>query len=487
LIQRKLLNCINLLLILTLALSFVFTKSPDEVNGLNAETTYDTAEISWDRSDNAKGYIIYRSEDGENFDCIGETAETTYTDGDLTTGKEYSYSVAAYNGIKRQMVNEDKAIKVEPSLDAPKVGVTINSGEIKLDIDAVPGATGYEIYRDGKKITAQQGRRYTDKTAAADMTHRYTVKAYRDQEAPVDEKKSFALINEPESSVATEPLTAHSKMSGEVKAKVVSVGKMTAEINGQDIIFSWEPNEEYSVYRLYKGTELLTETSENNYVLTDFDPEETYEMKLVGFNGDTESPEQVQTFEIKSEPMTNKEAIDAACEWGVQIAEDDSFNYGECPRALHNGCYFCKTNGKKGKGYEKTYICNALVHACFAHGAGDPSMLKACKHGHSVGMTKKSYTKYGNWKDAGKPSKLERGDVLVANKHMGGTHFHHVALYLGDGKILEATRKGWSSKSIAVKPLSDRYYDRFDFVMRYTGNGGGEKYTIKERNTNERP
>ena len=122
------------------------------------------------------------------------------------------------------------------------------------------------------------------------------------------------------------------------------------------------------------------------------------------------------------------------------------------------------------------------MHACFAHGAADPKMLKACKEGHSVGMTEESYTRYGNWKNVSKPSKgsLKKGDVLVANKSIGESNFHHVALYLGDGKILEATRKGWSAESIAVRNLSSMYYDRYDFVMRYTGHGGGEKYTIED-------
>ena len=121
-----------------------------------------------------------------------------------------------------------------------------------------------------------------------------------------------------------------------------------------------QPESEQTYYEIpvifqNNGEELLTEKSDTEYTLSDFDPDKTYEMKLVGYTEDrkTKSPENVQTFEIGSEKMSTEEAIDAACDWGVDIAEDDSFTYGECPQALHNGCYFCKTNGKKGKGYEK--------------------------------------------------------------------------------------------------------------------------------------
>ena len=130
----------------------------------------------------------------------------------------------------------------------------------------------------------------------------------------------------------------------------------------------------------------------------------------------------------------------------------------------------------------KIYICNALVHACYAHGAGDEAMLSACQAGSGIGMTVDSFTRYGNWEEAGKPDldQLQRGDVLVANKNIGSSDFHHVAMYLGDGMILQATRKNWDPESIAVTNLSAGYYDKFDFVMRYTGNGSFAKYAIKD-------
>lgn len=479
---------LDAVLIAVLFIMLVMTKAPEEVKGLSVSgTTYDSAEITWSASENAEGYIVFRSEDGEKFERIGITEETEYTDTDLVTGKTYSYIVAAYNGIKRRTADKDSAVTAEPALDTPQLKVSTKKGEIKLNITEVEGATGYEIYRNDIKIADQSELSFIDKDADSDETIHYSVKAYRVQaseSAAEDAEKDALPADETKEPVTEEPFTAYSDMSKDVKAKLVSAGDLEAEIKGQDIVFTWEPSDKYASFKLYKGNDLLTETSGTEYTLTDFDPEEQYKMKLVGFmeDGKTKSPENVQTFKISTETKTNEEAIDAACEWGVNIADDDSFAYGECPRALHNGCYFCKTNGKKGKGYEKTYICNALVHACFAHGAGDPEMLKACKQGDSVGMTEKSYTRYGDWKKVKKPSKssLKKGDVLVANKSIGGSDFHHVALYLGDGKVLEATRKGWSAESIAVRPLAGMYYDRYDFVMRYTGNGDGVKYTIEE-------
>jgi hypothetical protein len=124
-----------------------------------------------------------------------------------------------------------------------------------------------------------------------------------------------------------------------------------------------------------------------------------------------------------------------------------------------------------GHSYEKTYCCNPFVHACYAHGAGDPAMLKACRDGHGIAMTTKSFTRYGHWKNVGKVSKgnLRKGDVLVRS--------NHVMMYIGDGQIVHASGGGWDAGSIRVTNLGGRKYS---FVMRYTGNGRGTKYVIKE-------
>ena len=100
-------------------------------------------------------------------------------------------------------------------------------------------------------------------------------------------------------------------------------------------------------------------------------------------------------------------------------------------------------------------------------------MLKACKNGRSVAMTVSSFTRYGNWKKAGKPaySDLRRGDVIVSNSH--------VMLYIGDGQVVHAGAEGWGPDSICIDNLSPGYYKSYDFVMRYTGTGSGTMYVIK--------
>ena len=177
----------------------------------------------------------------------------------------------------------------------------------------------------------------------------------------------------------------------------------------------------------------------------------------------------VKKVKVKSRKSTCKEQIDGAVAWAVKIANDNSFAYGTGSGAHHFGCYFCGTNYgpkkymKPSKKYKKTYCCNPFISAAYAHGAQHPKMLAACRKASGIGMTKSTFYRYGCWKCVGKPAykNLKKGDVLVKSSH--------VAMYIGNGKFVEASGEGWSAKTIAVKKLKQSTYNGFSFVMRYTG------------------
>ena len=177
---------------------------------------------------------------------------------------------------------------------------------------------------------------------------------------------------------------------------------------------------------------------------------------------------------------TNAEVRADAVTWGRKIAKDNDFHYGAGKEAHHNGCYFCKTNGKHSakakagiKKYEHTYCCNPFVHACYAHGGCDPTALDMCQHKKSWGFgANEGYEKCPElWKKLGKPTlkKLKAGDVLCNS--------HHVAMYIGDGKVVEAGAeddnkigsKKWNN-SIRV-----RKYRQGEFTRAYRYKGSVNK------------
>lgn len=181
---------------------------------------------------------------------------------------------------------------------------------------------------------------------------------------------------------------------------------------------------------------------------------------------------------------TNAEVIADTIKWAIWIAGDNNFHYGYTSKdkkinAHHNGCYFCGTNTDKGgrskKGivdYQHTYCCNPFVSAAWAHGGCVPKAMELCSKGSSWGFNKGSgYDKSSLFTNLGHPakSKLKAGDVLCRDTH--------VALYIGNGKIAEAShgddnKKGstkWND-SIHITTLTDDNYKKFPRVHRFNSS-----------------
>ena len=181
---------------------------------------------------------------------------------------------------------------------------------------------------------------------------------------------------------------------------------------------------------------------------------------------------------------SNAEVIADAIRFALWIVNNNDFHYGYTSKdkkinAHHNGCYFCGTNTTKGgrskKGivmYEHTYCCNPFVHACWAHGGCVPKALEICQRGSSWDFNKgHGYDKSSLFTNLGHPakSKLKKGDVLCRDTH--------VALYIGNGKIVEAgsgddNKKGstkWNN-SIRVRTLTDDNYKKFPRVHRFNSS-----------------
>jgi len=194
---------------------------------------------------------------------------------------------------------------------------------------------------------------------------------------------------------------------------------------------------------------------------------------------------------------SNEEVINDTCKWAAWIAGDNRFHYGYTnkhgssdsskwsPNAHHNGCYFCGTNTTSGgcskKGitdYERSYCCNPFVGAAWAHGGCVPKALSLCRDRNSWDYHKgKGYDSSSLFTNLGKPakSKLKKGDVCCNDSH--------VFLYLGNGKLAEASggddnvrnSNKWNN-SIRVTDLTDSKYKGVKRVHRFNGSVNTETY-----------
>lgn len=179
-------------------------------------------------------------------------------------------------------------------------------------------------------------------------------------------------------------------------------------------------------------------------------------------------------FEVKSSGKPQQ-----AVNWAVNVANDNSFNYGSRPAASRLGCYYCGTNSKKKpKGYEKTYVCMTFAQAAYAHGAKDPELLDDCKAArYTISLNDWNFKHYSCWEKIGLCKDLTvddllPGDVIIwwADDDYSG----HASIYAGSGNIVDAAVEGWGADSIAVRKGSAASYlkrgasfDRRSYVMRY--------------------
>lgn len=175
----------------------------------------------------------------------------------------------------------------------------------------------------------------------------------------------------------------------------------------------------------------------------------------------------------------------AALAWAIQIANDDSFSYGEKPEANAIGCYFCGTNCgpvkyNKPSGYEKTYVCLTFVGAAYAHGAEDPEIYYACSHGKMpLYENDDVFSEFSCWEKIGSCSNLslsdlKPGDVFIKWSDQNDNN-GHASMYAGGDDIVESAGGGWGAGSIALNRgeasswLSYLSSDSSNFVMRYVG------------------
>lgn len=178
-----------------------------------------------------------------------------------------------------------------------------------------------------------------------------------------------------------------------------------------------------------------------------------------------------------------------AVNWAICIANDNSFTYGEKPIANQQGCYFCGNNDKKvaaakkkkmanPERYEKTYVCLTFAGAAYAHGAGDPEILKACQKRYmTMYETNDNFKKFSCWMKIGSCKELTVADLLPGDIIVKWSDHNdnsgHICIYIGGNDIVESSGGGWGANSIAVKKdvaakrLTSLSSSSKNYVMRY--------------------
>jgi len=152
--------------------------------GLSVTGVTDTTiSLAWNSVSGAAGYNVYRMGTKVNSSVI---AGTTFTDAGLLSGTSYSYTVKAASssgatGAASASVIASTTGNPPPLATPANLSVSGTTGSsVSLTWSASSGAAGYNVYRNGTKVTASPvaATSYTDSGLAASTTYSYAVSSY---------------------------------------------------------------------------------------------------------------------------------------------------------------------------------------------------------------------------------------------------------------------------------------------------------------------
>ena len=146
-----------------------------------AESVDGGVKISWGKSNGAEQYRVYYK-GSKGWTRMVDTTSTSYIDKDVSSGKNYTYTVRCLNKSKNKFTSgynsTGKSIKYVSAPKISKTEATYNS--ITLNWGKVNGAEKYRVYRRGEKgwsrLFDTTSTTFTDTNLYADTEYTYTVR-----------------------------------------------------------------------------------------------------------------------------------------------------------------------------------------------------------------------------------------------------------------------------------------------------------------------
>ncbi len=173
-------------------------------------TQYDQIRLKWKKTEDAKGYVIYRRVQGHDYQkyaVLQGDSKIAFVDKKVKEGKTYDYRIqsVATNG-KKEFYSKPVTITAKAATGTPENAKVTYTDALKTHISTkhigniltwkkVPHADGYQVYRktkDGefekiKVITESEVENYADTDVQTENTYTYKIRAYKRDEK--DRKK----------------------------------------------------------------------------------------------------------------------------------------------------------------------------------------------------------------------------------------------------------------------------------------------------------
>ena len=229
-----------------------------------AESVDGGVKISWNKSNGAEQYRVYYK-GSKGWTRMVDTTSTSYIDKDVSSGKNYTYTVRCINSSATKFTSGyDSKGKSVKYISAPKITKAESvDGGVKISWNKSNGAEQYRVYYKGSKgwtrMVDTTSTSYIDKDVSSGKNYTYTVRC----------------IN----SSATKFTSGYDSKGKSVK--YISTPKITkAESVDGGVKISWNKSNGAEQYRVYykgsKGWTRMVDTTSTSYIDKDVSSGKNY-------------------------------------------------------------------------------------------------------------------------------------------------------------------------------------------------------------------
>ena len=210
---------------------------PAAPTNLTASVNGDSVSLNWSPVSNASGYEVYRDDS-----LLAAVTTNSFSESGLANGT-YLYVVAAINDVGESQDRASVSVNVaDYALPAPgNLTASVSGDGVSLNWDALEGASGYSVYRDGSLLETISTNSFAE-SGLADGTYFYEVAAVSDS-SEAGARAGVSVVVDTDESPPAAP------------------AGLTATVSGTSVNLSWDADDGASSYRIYRDGSFLTSTN----------------------------------------------------------------------------------------------------------------------------------------------------------------------------------------------------------------------------------
>ena len=115
---------------------------PEKVTSLTAESGKKSIALSWDETEYAGYYLVYRKADSEKeYTQVAKTTKILWTDSKAVPGTQYSYKVVAVRSLSGKKYQGAESDVVTTKIGTPQIGDTYSVGDLNYKLTGTKEVT----------------------------------------------------------------------------------------------------------------------------------------------------------------------------------------------------------------------------------------------------------------------------------------------------------------------------------------------------------